>query len=187
LYRLNHFAPTELAKQNLFAEGVASDEIHVTGNTIVDSLRFMIAKIADDRELQLRIAERFPVLTPGRKLVLVTGHRRESFGPVSSKFVKRYGASRSGATRSLSILFDSSTGLRRYFASFATQVYICLWLLTSNGRSHPLESGVEIRLQILDVFEADGKAQGGTWRIPLRHAAITPAIEGNDKTLEAAP
>jgi UDP-N-acetylglucosamine 2-epimerase len=81
LYRLNHFAPTELAKQNLFAEGVMSDEIHVTGNTIVDSLRFMIAKIADDRELQLRIAERFPILTPGRKLVLVTGHRRESFGP----------------------------------------------------------------------------------------------------------
>ena len=81
MYRLNHFAPTELAKQNLFAEGVMSDEIHVTGNTIVDSLRFMIAKIADDRELQLRIAERFPILTPGRKLVLVTGHRRESFGP----------------------------------------------------------------------------------------------------------
>jgi UDP-N-acetylglucosamine 2-epimerase (non-hydrolysing) len=73
------FAPTERAKQNLLAEGVASDEIHVTGNTIVDSLRFMIAKIADDPELQLRLAERFPVLTPGRKLVLVTGHRR--FGP----------------------------------------------------------------------------------------------------------
>jgi hypothetical protein len=59
--------------------------------------------------------------------------------------------------------------------------------LTSNGRSHPLESGAEIRLQILDVFEADGKAQGGTWRIPRRRAAITPAIEGNDKALEAAP
>ena len=75
------FAPTERAKQNLLAEGVMSDEIHVTGNTIVDSLRFMIAKIGDDPELQLRLAERFPVLTPCRKLVLVTGHRRESFGP----------------------------------------------------------------------------------------------------------
>jgi UDP-N-acetylglucosamine 2-epimerase (non-hydrolysing) len=53
----------------------------VTGNTIVDSLRFMIAKIDDNCELQLRLAERLPALTSGRKLVLVTGHRRESFGP----------------------------------------------------------------------------------------------------------
>ena len=75
------FAPTERAKQNLLAESVMSDEIHVTGNTIVDLLRFMIAKIDDDSELQLRLAERVPVVTPGRKLVLVTGHRRESFGP----------------------------------------------------------------------------------------------------------
>ena len=75
------FAPTERAKQNLLAEGIMSDEIHVTGNTIVDSLRFMIANIDDDPELQSRLAERFPALTSGRKLVLVTGHRRESFGP----------------------------------------------------------------------------------------------------------
>ncbi|MGA9214171.1 MAG: UDP-N-acetylglucosamine 2-epimerase (non-hydrolyzing), partial [Methylocella sp.] len=75
------FAPTERARQNLLAEGVMSDEIHVTGNTIVDSLRFMIAKIDGDSELQLRLAERFPAVTSGRKLVLVTGHRRESFGP----------------------------------------------------------------------------------------------------------
>jgi UDP-N-acetylglucosamine 2-epimerase len=54
------FAPTERAKQNLLAECVMSDEIHVTGNTIVDSLRFMIAKIDDDPELQLRLAQRFP-------------------------------------------------------------------------------------------------------------------------------
>jgi hypothetical protein len=58
---------------------------------------------------------------------------------------------------------------------------------SSNGCSHPLESRVEIRLQILEVLEAYGKAQGGTWRIPRRRAAITPAIEGNDKALEAAP
>lgn len=59
--------------------------------------------------------------------------------------------------------------------------------LGSTGGSHPLESRVEIRLQILDVLEAGGKAQGGTWRIPRRRAAIIPAIEGNDKALEAAP
>jgi UDP-N-acetylglucosamine 2-epimerase (non-hydrolysing) len=53
------FAPTERAEQNLRAEGIMSDEIHVTGNTIVDSLRFMIAKIDDDPELQLSLAERF--------------------------------------------------------------------------------------------------------------------------------
>lgn len=75
------FAPTERAKQNLLAECVISDEIHVTGNTIVDSLRFMIAKIDNDPELQSSLAERFPALTSSRKLVLVTGHRRESFGP----------------------------------------------------------------------------------------------------------
>jgi UDP-N-acetylglucosamine 2-epimerase (non-hydrolysing) len=75
------FAPTERAEQNLRAEGIMSNEIHVTGNTIVDSLRFMIAKIDDDFELQLRLAERLPALMPGRKLVLVTGHRRENFGP----------------------------------------------------------------------------------------------------------
>jgi UDP-N-acetylglucosamine 2-epimerase (non-hydrolysing) len=75
------FAPTERAKQNLLAEGAMADAIHVTGNTIVDSLRFMVAKIDDDSELQLRLAEQFPTLTSGRKLVLVTGHRRESFGP----------------------------------------------------------------------------------------------------------
>lgn len=75
------FAPTARAKQNLLAERVVSDEIHVTGNTIVDSLRFMIAKIDDDPELRLRLAGRFPALPSGQKLVLVTGHRRESFGP----------------------------------------------------------------------------------------------------------
>src|ERR1700737_1565163 len=75
------FAPTERATHNLLAEGIMSDEIHVTGNTIVDSLRFMIAKIDNDPELQLRLAEQFPALPLRRKLVLVTGHRRESFGP----------------------------------------------------------------------------------------------------------
>ena len=75
------FAPTERAQQNLRAEGIMSNEIHVTGNTIVDSLRFMVAKIDADSELQARLAERIPAIPSGRKLVLVTGHRRESFGP----------------------------------------------------------------------------------------------------------
>jgi hypothetical protein len=57
---------------------------------------------------------------------------------------------------------------------------------SSNGGSHPFEPRVEVLFQILDIFEANGNAQGGARRIARRRAAITPAIEGNDKALKAA-
>ncbi len=68
-----HFAPTVLARDNLLAEGTPAESVFLTGNTIVDALRWMRAKVAD-RPLP-------PELDPdGARLILVTAHRRESFG-----------------------------------------------------------------------------------------------------------
>ncbi len=75
------FAPTEQAKKNLLQERLLSERIYVTGNTIVDALNMIVTRIRKDAPLQLRLAAQFPYLHPDRKLVLVTGHRRESFGP----------------------------------------------------------------------------------------------------------
>jgi UDP-N-acetylglucosamine 2-epimerase (non-hydrolysing) len=75
-----HFAPTERARRALLAEGVAPERIHVTGNTVIDALLLARDKLRRDAALARRIAERFAFLDPARRLVLVTGHRRESFG-----------------------------------------------------------------------------------------------------------
>jgi UDP-N-acetylglucosamine 2-epimerase (non-hydrolysing) len=75
-----HFAPTETSSANLLREGVNPSSIIVTGNTVIDALLQVVAKLDTDRELQAQFALRFPFLKAGRKLVLVTGHRRESFG-----------------------------------------------------------------------------------------------------------
>jgi UDP-N-acetylglucosamine 2-epimerase (non-hydrolysing) len=74
-----HFAPTERARANLLAENVPDDAIFVTGNTVVDALQDVVALIDGNAGLQQELAERF-ALDPARRLVLVTGHRRESFG-----------------------------------------------------------------------------------------------------------
>lgn len=75
-----HFAPTERSRGNLLAEGVAKDSIHVTGNTVIDALLAVVDKIRDQPELEQALASRFPFLDPTKRLVLVTGHRRENFG-----------------------------------------------------------------------------------------------------------
>jgi UDP-N-acetylglucosamine 2-epimerase len=75
-----HFAPTDLAARNLLAEGVRRDAVHVTGNTVVDALFLTIERISRSPSLQSLLAERFPFLSDERKLILVTGHRRENFG-----------------------------------------------------------------------------------------------------------
>lgn len=75
-----HFAPTETSSSNLLREGVNPNSIIVTGNTVIDALLQVVAKLDTDCELQAQFASRFPFLKAGRKLVLVTGHRRESFG-----------------------------------------------------------------------------------------------------------
>lgn len=75
-----HFAPTENAKANLLREGVPSERILVTGNTVVDALLQISRKVREDKELSSSLAEHFSFLNPQKRLILVTGHRRESFG-----------------------------------------------------------------------------------------------------------
>jgi len=75
-----HFAPTGRARDNLLAEGVASDRVYVTGNTVVDALLEVAARIQVDPLLQAALDARLPPLDPEHRIVLVTGHRRENFG-----------------------------------------------------------------------------------------------------------
>jgi len=75
-----HFAPTETSKQNLLRENFKPESIHITGNTVIDALLMVKDKIDSDNELNLGLAAQFPYLDKDKKLVLVTGHRRESFG-----------------------------------------------------------------------------------------------------------
>jgi UDP-N-acetylglucosamine 2-epimerase (non-hydrolysing) len=75
-----HFAPTESSRNNLLEEGKSEDSIWVTGNTVIDALIWVSDKLTRDQELKNELASRFPFLTTGKKMVLVTGHRRENFG-----------------------------------------------------------------------------------------------------------
>jgi len=74
-----HFAPTETSRQNLLREGITSG-VEVTGNTVIDALLQVVAKLDKDAGLQQRFQEQFSFLRAQSRLVLVTGHRRESFG-----------------------------------------------------------------------------------------------------------
>lgn len=75
-----HFAPTEQSKANLLHEGVAEQSILVTGNTVIDALLEVADRLHRDGELRAKAAAPTEFLDPSRKLILVTGHRRESFG-----------------------------------------------------------------------------------------------------------
>ncbi|GAB2662510.1 non-hydrolyzing UDP-N-acetylglucosamine 2-epimerase [Arenimonas aestuarii] len=75
-----HFAPTPRSRDNLLAEGLPAQSIHVTGNTVIDALLSVVARFEADASLAGELATRFPFLDPGKRLVLVTGHRRENFG-----------------------------------------------------------------------------------------------------------
>lgn len=75
-----HLAPTVASKQNLLNENVNPAHIAVTGNTVIDALLQVVAKIDANPELSTQFAKQFPYGQDGRRLVLVTGHRRESFG-----------------------------------------------------------------------------------------------------------
>ncbi len=74
-----HFAPTLEAKQNLVAEGKDASRIYVTGNTVIDTLLHFSTTLDDDKLLSAEMAARFPFLDRSKKLILVTGHRRENF------------------------------------------------------------------------------------------------------------
>ncbi len=75
-----HFAPTERSRANLLAEGADPASIEITGNTVIDALLEVIGMIASDAALSARLAAELPFLDPSKRLVLVTGHRRENFG-----------------------------------------------------------------------------------------------------------
>lgn len=82
-----HFAPTPLSRQNLLAEGVKEDQIAVTGNTVIDALYMVVDKIKRDKALDAELEALLKNagydvnrLANGKKLVLITGHRRENFG-----------------------------------------------------------------------------------------------------------
>jgi UDP-N-acetylglucosamine 2-epimerase (non-hydrolysing) len=76
-----HFAPTENARNNLLIENVTDKSVYVTGNTVVDALLYMREKIRGQSSLRSLVKKKFEFLGDGKKLILVTGHRRESYGP----------------------------------------------------------------------------------------------------------
>lgn len=75
-----HFAPTETAKINLLNEGIDPSSIHVTGNTVIDALLWVKDQIEKDHALRKDLDRQLDFVDPSKKMILVTGHRRESFG-----------------------------------------------------------------------------------------------------------
>ncbi|WDG76769.1 UDP-N-acetylglucosamine 2-epimerase (non-hydrolyzing) [Pseudomonas chlororaphis] len=75
-----HFAPTQKSEQNLLQEGVSPESVYVTGNTVIDALLNVVEKLGSNAKLNQQFSEQFKFLSAERRLILVTGHRRESFG-----------------------------------------------------------------------------------------------------------
>ena len=82
-----HFSPTPLAEQNLLKEGVKTEQIIVTGNTVIDALQMVVARLENDANLNTTVQDTVKQmgydttrLTTGKRMVLITGHRRENFG-----------------------------------------------------------------------------------------------------------
>ncbi|WP_053443904.1 non-hydrolyzing UDP-N-acetylglucosamine 2-epimerase [Porphyromonas gingivalis] len=82
-----HFAPTELSRDNLLVEGIATDRIFITGNTVIDALQQVVTRVKGNADLRNEVSRKllqfgYDVnrLEAGRRLVLITGHRRENFG-----------------------------------------------------------------------------------------------------------
>lgn len=82
-----HFAPTDTARENLIKEGIEDSRIAVTGNTVIDALRLVVDRIASDDALANGLDKMLDDagydcrrIRGGRRMVLVTGHRRENFG-----------------------------------------------------------------------------------------------------------
>ncbi|WP_374220701.1 non-hydrolyzing UDP-N-acetylglucosamine 2-epimerase [Deefgea sp. CFH1-16] len=80
LFAALHFAPTATAANNLLQAGVAPASVFITGNTVLDALLQVSQQIDRDADLAASLAAGFPFLDPSKKLILVTGHRRENFG-----------------------------------------------------------------------------------------------------------
>jgi len=75
-----HFAPTKSSSDNLIRENIGKENIIVTGNTVIDSLLWVKDKIHETNDLKCHLESKYSFLASDNKLILVTGHRRESFG-----------------------------------------------------------------------------------------------------------
>lgn len=75
-----HFAPTAGSAENLLREGVPADRIFITGNTVIDALHWVTNRLKNDPIMSIRLAADYPFVDPEKKMLLITGHRRESFG-----------------------------------------------------------------------------------------------------------
>ncbi|GAB3234210.1 non-hydrolyzing UDP-N-acetylglucosamine 2-epimerase [Psychrobacter pacificensis] len=75
-----HFAPTQISYDNLIKENIDPINIVITGNTVIDALLTVKEKVETDQDMQARFAKQFDFLDANKKLILVTGHRRENFG-----------------------------------------------------------------------------------------------------------
>lgn len=75
-----HFAPTQCSRQNLIEEGIDSEDIFVVGNTVIDALYCALEHINKNTELSEELGRQFQFLDHHKKLILVTGHRRENHG-----------------------------------------------------------------------------------------------------------
>ena len=79
-----HFVPTKINRSNLISENVNCDDITVTGNTVIDSLYWILNRIRNDREINFKVTSSLDSVLPfnwkSNKFILITGHRRENFG-----------------------------------------------------------------------------------------------------------
>jgi UDP-N-acetylglucosamine 2-epimerase (non-hydrolysing) len=75
-----NFSPTAFAKKNLISEGIDKNKIFITGNTVIDALLFTKDKITKSKSIKKKLEKKFTFLDSKKKLILVTGHRRENFG-----------------------------------------------------------------------------------------------------------
>ncbi len=81
-----HFAPTAESRQNLLDEGIEPERVTLTGNTVIDALLAVKYRLDADPALTAAVAAAYPFLHPGRRMILVTGHRRENFGEPFERF-----------------------------------------------------------------------------------------------------
>lgn len=72
-----HFSPTETSRQNLLRENVADSRIFITGNTVIDALLWVRDQVMSSDTLRSELAANYPFIDPDKKMILVTGHRRE--------------------------------------------------------------------------------------------------------------
>ncbi len=75
-----HFAPTQIAKKNLECEGINKNKILITGNTVIDALLIASKKVFSSNSIKRKLEKKFSYIEKNKKIILVTGHRRENFG-----------------------------------------------------------------------------------------------------------